>query len=278
MDRLTALLRTFSPRARSVRYRPLAAQSGMESSDDRGSVIWLVKQGRGLLQAGSGSDYKLAEGDLLWLPGGAPHRLLNDEEETCCLIECELDFGPVRINPLFSSLPAAIHISAEQDRELELAPMIRLMIREVEQHRCGHEIVVNRLAEVLLVQMLRFLMKQLLVDSGVMGGLSDSRLAKALTGIHERPEQRWTVASLATTAGMSRTAFNQAFHRVVGCPPVEYLTGWRMLLASRRLEHSESSVAAIGEQLGYRSETAFRRAFRRQTGLSPGALRRQGRS
>jgi AraC-like DNA-binding protein len=107
------------------------------------------------------------------------------------------------------------------------------------------------------------------VESGVLAGLSDIRLARAITAMHRDPKKRWSIESLASLAGMSRTAFNHHFHQTVGCPPGEYLTQWRIRLACRLLETSNGLISHIVDQLGYQSETTFFRAFRKRVGISP---------
>ncbi|MDH5354947.1 MAG: AraC family transcriptional regulator, partial [Gammaproteobacteria bacterium] len=127
--------------------------------------------------------------------------------------------------------------------------------------------------EVLLVHVLRYVMKHQKIETGVLAGLADIRLARAITAIHSQPEQRWSVQTLANEAGMSRTAFNQYFRETVGCTPGEYLLQWRMRLACRWLETGQVVIGNIVDRLGYQSETAFFRAFRRQIGMSPGQYR-----
>ena len=275
MDRLSVLLRTFAPKALQVSYRALSAgTTPLEPLTDH-SRIWLLQTGRLQITGATEQPLTVRDGDLLWWPTATAFQVRSLTAAPVTVVESQLDFGPVTLNPLFDTLPILITITAEQDRQRELAPLIELMAREAEQQRCGHSAVINRLAEVLLVQILRFVMKHTTLDYGVLAGLGNLRLARALTAIHDQPEVNWTVATLAERAGMSRTAFNLAFGRVIGYPPGEYLTRWRMRMAVCWLTRSQMPIAVIGERLGYDSETAFRRAFRKTVGQPPGQLRRE---
>jgi transcriptional regulator GlxA family with amidase domain len=197
------------------------------------------------------------------------HRHVTVDSDDFQLLCCQLTFGAVKLNPLFDMLPPILQIKHDDNARQTLDPIIQLLLQESQQQRCGQETVLDRLGEVLLVHVLRFLMANQKVESGVLAGLSDIRLARAITAMHSEPRKRWRTESLAALAGMSRTAFNLHFHQTVGCPPGEYLSQWRMRLACRLLETSSVLISHIVDQLGYQSETAFFRAFRKRIGVSP---------
>jgi AraC-like DNA-binding protein len=112
---------------------------------------------------------------------------------------------------------------------------------------------------------------------GWLAGLREPRVNRALQAMHGAPMRRWTVAQLAEVAGQSRSAFSAQFKRFVGQAPLEYLTQWRMTVATRRLEVERTPMLAIAQQSGYPCEVAFHRAFKRVTGRTPGAVRRTAR-
>jgi len=269
MDRLSSLLELFNPRAVQVE---LMASNNSVLVLPGDSTIALVYQGSARVPAGESADIQIQRGDLLWVTLNS-HRQLISEDNDLRLLCCHLSFGPIKLNPLFDMLPPVIHISSDEPARQSLNPVIQLLLQESEQQRCGQDTVLDRLAEVLLVHVLRFLMENKKLEKGVLAGLSDIRLARAITAIHRLPEQRWNVESLANEAGMSRTAFNQHFRETVGCPPGEYLSQWRMRLACQLLETSQLLISQIVGRLGYQSETAFFRAFRRNIGISPGQYR-----
>ena len=270
MDRLSSLLELFNPKAQKIE---LISSSQAVLILPGNTTIALVHQGSAQITAEPATSTSIQQGDLIWVTQDS-HRRIVPESEDFALLCCHLDFGPVKLNPVFDMLPALIHIQHDDPERQALNPILQLLSQESLLNRCGQEVVLDRLAEVLLVHILRFLMAHKRIEKGVLAGLSDIRLARAITAIHRQPEQHWSIESLALEAGMSRTAFNQRFRDMVGCPPGEYLSQWRMRLACSLLKTSRILVSQIFDQLGYQSETAFFRAFRRQIGMSPGKYRR----
>jgi len=271
MDRLSSLLELFSPKTQKVELLSLPKQQLSVSAD---SAIGIVHRGNAILSDDSKVNISVNQGDILWITPKHSFSLQSDDADFQFLC-CHLRFGPVRLNPLFDMIPAVLHLQACEASNTSLNPIIELLLQESLQQRCGQETVLNRLAEVLLVHVLRYVMKHQKLETGVLAGLADTRLARAITAIHQHPEQRWSIQTLANEAGMSRTAFNQYFRNTVGCTPGEYLSQWRMRLACRWLETRHVVISQIVDQLGYQSETAFFRAFRRQIGMSPGQYREQ---
>jgi len=269
MDRLSSLLELFGPKTEKIEI--LTEQySRINFAGD--SSIALVRCGNAELNFDSNYGKFIEAGDILWItPGNSP--VLNSMTGNFEMLCCHLCFGPVRLNPLFDIIPAVVQVKNNEPSRQNLNPITQLLLEESLQQRCGQKTVLNRLAEVLLVHVLRYVIKQQKIETGVLAGLADIRLARAITSIHRHPDQHWTVQTLADEAGMSRTAFNQFFRQTVGCTPGQYLMQWRMRLACRWLETSQIVVGQIVDRLGYQSETAFFRAFRRQVGMSPGQYR-----
>jgi AraC-like DNA-binding protein len=190
----------------------------------------------------------------------------------------ELERAP---EPLVAVLPPLIHLPGD-DAEVAgwLDQTLRSIAHEAAQALPGRAVVLNRLADVLFVRVVRaYLLKS--SAGGETGppswlrGLTDPRIARALAQIHRAPEQAWTLAQLASRAAMSRTAFAQRFRTLVGQTPVSYLAAWRMQKAAYLLEMGTLSIAQIAEHVGYTSELAFAKAFRRLMGMPPGAYARQ---
>ncbi|MBX9939236.1 MAG: AraC family transcriptional regulator [Candidatus Obscuribacterales bacterium] len=204
-------------------------------------------------------------------------KLGGSGKATTLLMGCfELEAGSR--NPLVKSLPPLIYLRAE---ELESEPWIESTIRflaaETAQERPGGEIVVSRLTDLLFIQIIRAHMKRMKdcpKSTGWLKALSDPEISKALTLIHEKPEAPWTVAALADSVGLSRTSFAVKFANLAGIPPLEYVTSWRMQKAKTMLKRSTMSIQEIALAMGYSSEAAFAKAFKRETGESPGAYRK----
>ncbi len=273
MDRLTALLNSYRPESVSVQPIVLDADEALSPSTPANAVwLCLIQQGQLTLSTRDGGD-ALGAGDLIWITDNKEHRFTSLVSHTEVVV-CTMEIGRDRDSPLFERLPPYVHIPADlHDAAQTLAPVITLMLQETIDAQCGQSHVQNRLAEVLMVRVLRFLMRHALLNEGIIGALADLKLARAITAMHEDPGESWNVATLAKRAGMSRTAFSNGFREVVGRPPMRYLGDWRMKLASQWLRDTDQSVAQIGERLGYQSETAFRRAFRNITGTAPSHFR-----
>jgi len=179
-------------------------------------------------------------------------------------------------HPLLSLLPEVVHIPAERaEASGTLQAALHLFRREVGERGPGASTVVTRLIDVLFVYIVRSWLESLPDGrAGWLGALRDAQIGRALAGIHAQPERRWTVESLATQAAMSRAAFARRFLALVGEPPLAYLTRWRMDTAGRLLRDTTRPLSRIAEEVGYESEFAFNKAFRRARGISPGRYRR----
>ena len=157
-----------------------------------------------------------------------------------------------------------------------LEPTLKFIAWEVASGKPGAHTVVSRLADVLFIQIVRGYLANLPEDAiGWLGALKDQQIGSALSLIHQNPERDWTVLALAEQVAMSRSAFAARFARLVGEPPLHYLTRWRMQLAARLLADGASKVAAVSEEVGYASEAAFSRTFKRIAGVAPALWRKQ---
>lgn len=265
----------------------------------------VVTEGSCLLERPGAEPLTLAAGDFVVLPRGAAHRLRAQEGPGVPAPVQELTGGhthspaePIRVgasgaatrylcgalrfeggtaNPVLAALPELIHVRAEEGRMLPWLEMnLQSMACEAKSNRPGAEMVLARLADVLFVQAIRSHLVELTRDApGWLAASRDAQIAKALWLIHRSPEQDWTVGSLAGAVYLSRSAFAERFNRLVGQPPLGYLTTWRMHLAARMLRNEGARLAAVADRLGYGSEAAFSTAFRKRYGVSPGAYRRQ---
>jgi AraC-like DNA-binding protein len=186
----------------------------------------------------------------------------------CGFLGCDLR----PYNPLLSALPR--QILARGGAGDWLAEFPRHVVAESANPRPGSDTMLTRMAELMFVEVVRRHVASLSNrETGWLAGLSDSVVGPALRALHERPEHSWTLPELARTIGTSRTVLVERFSELVGVPPMQYLTQWRLQLAADQLARGSAKVASIGARVGYESEAAFSRAFKRATGQSPSAWR-----
>ncbi len=264
-DRLSALLQRFELRSRIVRSGVLHAELAIQPQGEAGH-LHLLRHGALRLAGPHRHRRHLDEPTLLFVPRPLPHRLVPAAGEGAELVTAAVHFGAGDENPLLRSLPALMSVPMAQLPGLEAAQ--QLLFAEVRAQRCGHAAVVDRLVEVLVIQLLRHAMAEGLVDAGAMAGLADARLAKAISAVHAEPARGWTLESMAAAAGMSRARFAAHFSRTVGVPPGDYLTGWRLGLA-RRLLRRGWPVKQVAADVGYTSPGAFGRVFLQRVGTTP---------
>lgn len=228
---------------------------------------------------------RLQTGDLIVFPRGGAHTLRNDPQHSdrpgpdstpagfSTLICGSFEVPDAARNPLLQALPDAFVVGAEQAGSAfrDLAKVLSFAAR---QGMPGQRVIMDKLADSLFVMAVCVHAAQASSPAGLFAALSDRRLARVLAAIHSEPGRPWRVEAMAALAGMSRTAFVDAFTGLLGTGPFQYLTEWRIAEARRLLRDRQTSVAAIAEQLGYQSEAAFRRTYKRLTGIGPGQARR----
>jgi AraC-like DNA-binding protein len=183
-----------------------------------------------------------------------------------------------RPHPLFQSLPAVVHLPARIGAASTVRTVIELLGAEMDRERPGMTAAVPALLDLLLLYTMRTWFEGVEHPSGWARALRDPAISTALSAMQERPERPWTVASLAAEVGLSRAAFARRFAALTGQAPLRYLTWWRMTIAAQQLQGTDAKVDAIASQVGYRSEYAFSKAFKRELGLAPAHYRRQQRA
>jgi AraC-like DNA-binding protein len=171
---------------------------------------------------------------------------------------------------LVSLLPTLVHVRGVE----RLSILVRLVGEEASERRAGRDLVLTRLVEVLLIEALRAAPADD-APPGLLRGLADARLAPAIRQMHSQLERSWTVALLARTAALSRSAFFERFTRTVGLPPMEYLLAWRMAVAKDLLCREDVGLAEVAERVGYGSASTFSTAFSRHVGRPPGRYARE---
>ena len=196
-------------------------------------------------------------------------KVFNDETQGCSVIGGHFLFTGPYSETLLISLPVIVHLRKESDKATLRWSLERIM-EELRDPQPGGSLIARHLAYTLLVQALRLhLQEEASRGIGWFYALADPQMRIAITSMHTEPEHPWTIQQLADRAAMSRTVFAQKFKKTVGTTSMDYLTRWRMVLAGHRLRNSTDSVSAISSSIGYETESAFGKAFRRVWGCSP---------
>jgi len=195
------------------------------------------------------------------------------EEDDTLVCGGSFEFDDPNAPLLLDVLPPLVHVRAGDPRGKTLEHLCQLLVAELLSDAAGGSLVLDRLAQVLFVHMLRAHAEDAARPAGWLGALGDDRIGAALRSMHADVAHRWTLDQLAGVAGMSRSAFAASFRSLVGHPPLEYLTEWRMSLARDALRHDTRSISELAFGTGYQSESAFSTTFRRVVGCSPKQFR-----
>ncbi len=272
VDRLSALLERFRVHAHLFHAGPLCGLTRFDARPGRG-FLHVLRRGEMVVThrgAGQTADrIALEEPTLLFYPRAFEHAFENPPEDGSDFVCATLDFEGGAAHPLVRALPdvMVVPLSAVAG----LAPTLDLLFAESERVRCGQRLLADRLFEVLLLQLLRWLLdhpQHYALPAGLLSGLAHPQLARVLTALHEQPGQPWSLASMASTAGMSRSAFAACFKEHVGTSPADYLKHWRISIAQSLLI-SGTSIKSASHQLGYSSAAALSRAFAQSVGVAP---------
>ncbi|HWB45562.1 MAG TPA: AraC family transcriptional regulator [Hyphomicrobiaceae bacterium] len=212
----------------------------------------------------------MAAGDIIRLTHGGGGAMTSI---VCGFLACD----DVNVNPLLSSLPRLFKVDMRNGGATAawLETSMRFAVEEAAGPRAGSAMVLSKLSELLFVEALRRCIETLPEgEKNWLAGLRDRFVGKALTLLHAQPARAWTVDELAREVGLSRSALAQRFTEFLGQPPMQYLARWRLQIAAQSLKHDDEPIAVVAERVGYDSEAAFNRAFKREFGAPPASWRR----
>lgn len=272
IDRLSSLLERFRVRAHLFHAGPLCGVTHFDAQPGRG-FLHVLRRGEMALthraKSGAPRRIRLREPSLLFYPRPLAHDFHHAPEEGSDFVCAALDFDGGPGNPLLHALPPLVVLPLAQVAGLEHS--LALLFAETDRVRCGARLLADRLFEVVLIQLLRWLLDhpdEAGIPAGLITGLAEPRLARALSALHEHPGQPWSLARMAQHAGMSRSTFAAGFKAAVGQTPADYLAHWRLTLAQAQLRQGRS-IKAIADELGYANPSALSRLFTQKIGVSP---------
>ena len=210
----------------------------------------------------------IREPSVLFYPRPLTHCFLTDEQRGADFVCATVEFRSGHINPILQALPPMLLLPLAQMDDAHAT--IDLLFAEASKQHYGQHSVVDRLFEVLLIQLLRKVVDRGMMSTGMLAGLAHPQLGKAMAALHKAPGDAWTLESLAAIACMSRSRFSQAFKATLGSSPGDYLCKWRLALAQERLLH-DVPLKRVAAEVGYGSPVALSRAFKSRLGMSPRA-------
>ena len=262
----------------------------VDTGGSRRIPFHLIGGGEAWLHFESEPPQQLSERDLVLFPRDAHHIVSNDDKRppedtvntamtndgaTTHMVCGFFEFRNALAYPLLDALPEAVVLRASDNQQARhLQWLIDCMLRELKEAKPGCYTVVDRLAYLLFIEILRQQVASNVLEKGLLVALFDTRIGRALSAVHQQPTTEWTLEALAEKAAMSRSSFAERFARITGTTPVKYVTLWRMAEARSLLATTDLSTAQIAERSGYESEAAFRKAFKKMQGETPGEVRR----
>jgi AraC-like DNA-binding protein len=299
MDALSTILEATGLRCVVYSKFPLAAPWGLDVIKDENSQFWRLVSGNCTIGAPDGRIIELAEGDLVFVPHGSAHwiadkstslripspqfvkarrdgtPIFNSGGDVTTLIAGHFEFDYQPLHPFLKDLPSIIHIRQyTTEDQLLVKQVTQLMLEELNNERPGSSIMLKCLSEIMFVNIIRAYLEQALPGSGFLSALNDPRISKALKLMQDLPQNNWTLESLASEIGMSRSVFFNQFKKLVHETPLSYLTNWRIRRAQKLLITDNRNISEIAANVGYRSEAAFNRIFKSKTGQTPAVYRR----
>ena len=300
MDTLSLILDDIRLHGAVFRESQLSAPWALKLHTPGLTAFHIVARGQAWLRCQGAEPLKLQAGDIVLLPDGPEHSVHDDLSSVAAAYDLrpeleQLRTEPLRLGqqgasaailsghfrfdvnlarPLIAALPAVMHLRSAGSPSSWLRLGLQFIAEETARVQPGQQVIINRIADILLVEMLRDHVNNLPEGTGNwLLALRDKALSSALAAMHGDPGRDWSVPELAEHARLSRSAFAERFGQVLGRPPLSYLTEHRMRLAAWKLAHTRLSISQIAEQVGYGSETAFSQAFKRHYGEPPSKMR-----
>jgi AraC-like DNA-binding protein len=264
MGAFSTLFERFTFNAHVIHGAPGDAFSPRDGDTGIVGQLYLLRAGQAVCVQADAPPLQVAGPAMVFYPRGLRHRI--QAEHRAILLQAGIVFEGGNANPLLWALPERIHVPLAHTAPL--AHTLALLFAEAGQPAQGGNAILDRLCDVLMIQVMRHEFHEAKLDGGVLAGLADRQLGPVLSAMHGRPHESWQLQTLAAIACMSRTGFTEHFRKVVGMPPLEYLTRWRMGLACRLLREGVP-VKVVSGQAGYTSSPAFTRAFTEHVGTSP---------
>ena len=302
MDILSDLLKALHLKSVVYFKHHFCSPWGMDANKSNFAQFHMLVRGRCMLKMeGRADPITLYSGDMILLPHGTPHQIMDDLQTEChsgqeivekimqgasvfegdevnsTLICGHYEVDQTLDHPFYQSLPKMIHLkSADMTSTDGLNTIINLIIKETQSDKLGSITISTKLAEVLFIKAIRYYLVSDSNSNSFLNALNDHKIQAVLNLIHEYPKENWSLNSLARKAGISRTLLANKFRELVGETPMKYLFKWRMQIAKQLLQNTNQTSIEVAAQIGYHSETAFNRAFKAHFDLTPHKFKKLG--
>ncbi len=299
MDALSSILEVVKIKSAVYFKSDFSSPWGMDVSTSNFAQFHMIVRGKCLLKISQEETIELYAGDIVIFPFGKSHWLADSKDSkkenglnvvksiwdnnsifkgdnfSTTLICGHFEFDRTIKHSFIESLPAFIHITDMERKEFTwLETISNLIMKELGENLIGNAITVNKLAEILFIHSIRAYILQNNDKVGFFAAIKNPKLSNVLKSIHNNPEYNWNLENLAREAGMSRTLFANKFKEIVGETPLHYITNWRILKAKKFLKESSVPISEVAEKVGYSSEAAFNRVFKKKVQKTPAVYRR----
>ena len=301
MDILSSILRRIHLRGSVYFSSCFCSPWGLDIGQDERASFHIIERGQCWLQLTDQEPVSLVTGDIVILPHGTPHQIfdrpetprlngaeavrrivagdnpfIGDASEHFKIVCGYFEYDRSHQNRFLDSLPELVHLNQQQRVQFHfLDQALEMVTAETTQELPGKYLLQDKITELLFIQAMRTFIALNPHRNDYISALNDRYISSALALMHNQPEAPWTLHSLASAAGMSRSRFAKHFHTLVGTTPMRYLLSCRMQLARQRIQESRIPIGDIAELVGYSSDSAFKKAFKQFFGQTPAHFRKQ---
>lgn len=266
MDQLSQLISTFTIKAGVFYTGKLCGISAFGEQSTLEGHIHIVKSGTLTLIQKGAPDQVLSEPGLVFFPRPKSHRISAKESDNAEVVCATVQYGFGATSPVAQALPDVVVLPFS--KAPKLAGSLQWLLNESQLEEIGRHAIMDRLMEVLIISLLRYLVNEKQIATGLLAGLAHPQIAKVIQALHSTPARSWTTEDMAQIALMSRSKFSPLFKQILGQTPLDYLTQWRVNLAQQLLLAGKP-VAFVANEVGYESSSTLSRAFQKTTQMSP---------
>lgn len=266
MDQLSQILENLSFNADVFFSGNLCGIQSLGGADSKKGHLHLLKSGVLTIVCEEGHKVTLDKPSVIFMPGPSKHQVIASESDDAELVCADVDFHSGSGAALVNALPKFICLNIEQHDPV--GRTAHWLFEEAFNKQAGQQMIVNKLGDIFLIQILRHVIKEGIVIQGMLAGMAHPQLSTLMSALHKRPQEQWTVELMAETALMSRAKFAALFKDTIGQAPSDYLTDLRIAIAQGLLK-KDKPVSFVANEVGYEHGSALARVFRKKTGLSP---------